>query len=82
MKTYPSSEIRNVTLAGHAQSGKTTLTSAMLHAARMTPKLGRMEDGSAVTAYDEEDVARGTTMHAAVAFAEWNGIKINLIDTP
>ncbi len=82
MKTYPSSEIRNVTLAGHAQSGKTTLLSAMLHAARMTPKLGRMEDGSAVTAYDEEDVARGTTMHAAVAFAEWNGVKINLIDTP
>jgi elongation factor G len=82
MKTYPSSEIRNVTLAGHAQSGKTTLVSAMLHAARVTPKLGRMEDGSAVTAYDEEDVARGTTMHAAVAFAEWNGIKINFIDTP
>ena len=82
MKTYPSSEIRNVTLAGHAQSGKTTLISAMLHAARMTQKLGRMEDGSAVTAYDEEDVARGTTMHAAVAFAEWNGIKVNLIDTP
>ncbi len=82
MKTYPSSEIRNVTLAGHAQGGKTTLISAMLHAARMTPRLGRMEDGSAVTAYDEEDVARATTMHAAVAFAEWNGIKINLIDTP
>ncbi len=82
MKTYASSEIRNVTLAGHAQSGKTTLVSAMLHAARMTPKLGRVEDGSAVTAYDEEDVARATTMHNCVAFAEWNGIKINLIDTP
>lgn len=82
MNTYPSSEIRNVTLAGHAQSGKTTLISAMLHAARMTPKLGLMEDGSAVTAYDEEDVARATTMHSAVAYAEWNAIKINLIDTP
>ena len=41
-----------------------------------------MEDGSAVTAYDEEEVARRTTMSNAVAFAEWNGVKINLLDTP
>jgi elongation factor G len=67
---------------GHAHSGKTTLVSALLHAAKMTPSLGRVEDGSAVTAYDEEDVARATTMQNAVAFAEWNGIKINFVDTP
>jgi elongation factor G len=82
MKTYQGSEIRNVAVVGHAHSGKTTLVSALLHAAKMTPSLGRVEDGSAVTAYDEEDVARGTTMQNAVAFAEWNGVKINFIDTP
>jgi elongation factor G len=82
MKSYPSSEIRNVALAGHAHSGKTTLISALLHAAKVTPTLGRVEDGSAVTAYDEEDVARRTTMHNCVAFAEWDGVKINLLDTP
>ncbi|HEX4309919.1 MAG TPA: elongation factor G [Acidobacteriaceae bacterium] len=82
MKTYPGSEIRNVAVVGHAHSGKTTLVSALLHAAKMTPTLGRVEDGSAVTAYDEEDVARGTTMQNALAFAEWNGVKVNLIDTP
>jgi elongation factor G len=82
MKSYPGSEIRNVAVVGHAHSGKTTLVSALLHAANMTPQLGRVEDGSAVTAYDEEDVARGTTMQNAVAFAEWNGVKVNFIDTP
>jgi elongation factor G len=82
MKTYQGSEIRNVAVVGHAHSGKTTLVSALLHAAKMTPTLGRVDDGSAVTAYDEEDVARGTTMQNAVAFAEWNGVKVNFIDTP
>jgi elongation factor G len=82
MKSYPGSEIRNVAVVGHAHSGKTTLVSALLHAAKMTPTLGRVDDGSAVTAYDEEDVARGTTMQNAVAFAEWNGVKVNFIDTP
>jgi elongation factor G len=67
---------------GHAHSGKSTLIAALLHAARMTPTQGRVQDGSAVTAYDEEEVARGTTMQNAVAFAEWQGAKINLVDTP
>ncbi|HTW62443.1 MAG TPA: elongation factor G, partial [Terracidiphilus sp.] len=82
MKTYQGSEIRNVAVVGHAHSGKTTLVAAMLHAAKMTPAQGRVEDGSAVTAYDEEEVARGVTMQNAVAFAEWQGVKINLVDTP
>src|SRR5208337_3180135 len=82
MKTYQGSEIRNVAVMGHAHSGKTTLIAALLHAAKMTPTQGRVEDGSAVTAYDEEEVARGVTMQNAVAFAEWQGVKINLVDTP
>ena len=82
MKTYQGSEIRNVAVMGHAHSGKTTLIAALLHAAKMTPAQGRVEDGSAVTAYDEEEVARGTTMQNAVAFAEWQGVKINFVDTP
>ncbi len=82
MKTYQGSEIRNVAVVGHAHSGKTTLIAAMLHAAKMTPTQGRIEDGSAVTAYDEEEIARGITMQNAVAFAEWQGVKINFVDTP
>jgi elongation factor G len=82
MRTYPGSEIRNVALVGHAHSGKTTLIAALLHAAKMTSAQGKVADGSAVTAYDEEEVIRGTTMQNAVAFAEWHGVKVNLVDTP
>src|SRR5271170_5724419 len=82
MKTYQGSEIRNVAVVGHAHSGKTTFIAALLHAAKMTPTQGRVADGTAVTAYDEEEIARGATMQNAVAFAEWQGIKVNLVDTP
>ena len=82
MKTYQGSEIRNVAVVGHAHSGKTTLVAALLHAAKMTPVQGKVADGTAVTAYDEEEVARGATMQNAVAFAEWQGVKINFVDTP
>ncbi len=82
LKTYQGQDIRNVALVGHAHSGKTTLISALLQAAKMTERLGRVDDGSAVTAYDEEDVARRTTMQNALAFAEWHNVKINFVDTP
>src|ERR1700723_1038854 len=82
LKIYQGQDIRNVAVVGHAHCGKTTLISAFLHAAKMTDRLGRVEDGSAVTAYDEEDVARRTTMQNALAFAEWRSAKINFIDTP
>jgi elongation factor G len=82
MKTYQGSELRNVAVVGHAHSGKTTLIAALLHAAKMTPTQGKVADGTAVTAYDEEEIARGATMQNAVAFAEWQGTKINLVDTP
>ena len=82
LKTYQGPEIRNVAFVGHAHSGKTTLISALLQAAKMTDRLGRVDDGSAVTAYDEEEVARRTTMQNALAFAEWRKVKINFVDTP
>jgi elongation factor G len=82
MKIYLGRDIRNVAVVGHSHSGKTTLIAALLHAAKMTATRGRVEDGSAVTAYDEEEVARRTTMANAAAFAEWSGVKINFLDTP
>ena len=82
LKIYQGQDIRNIALVGHAHCGKTTLIAALLHAAKMTERLGRVDDGSAVTAYDEEDVARRTTMQNALAFAEWRNLKINFVDTP
>jgi elongation factor G len=82
MKNYLGQDIRNVAVVGHSHSGKTTLIAALLQAAKMTATRGRVEDGSAVTAYDEEEVARRTTMANAVAYAEWGGTKVNFVDTP
>ncbi|HZD77706.1 MAG TPA: GTP-binding protein, partial [Acidobacteriaceae bacterium] len=82
MKTYAGSELRNVAVVGHAHSGKTRLISAILKTAKMPAASTRFENGASVTAYDEEEIARGMTMSNAVAFAEWQGTKVSLVDTP
>lgn len=82
MKIYAGSELRNVAVVGHSHSGKTSLITAILKTAKMPAASSRFENGSAVTAYDEEEIARHMTMANAVAFAEWNGTKVSLLDTP
>ncbi|MGZ4833853.1 MAG: elongation factor G, partial [Terriglobales bacterium] len=82
MKVYEGANVRNVAVVGHGHAGKTQLISAMLYTAGATPKLGRVDDGSATTDYDEEAIARQMTVTSGVAYAEWKGTKINIIDTP
>jgi elongation factor G len=82
MKVYGTREIRNVGIVGHGHAGKTSLVSAMLFDAGATQRLGRVDDGSTVTDYDEDEVARKLTIQSAIAHCEWNGAKINVIDTP
>ena len=82
MKVYDASNIRNVAVVGHSGSGKTQLVSAMLFGAKMVNRLGRVDEGTTVTDFDEEEIARKHTLSASVAFAEWRSTKINLIDTP
>ena len=82
MKTYEGDNIRNLAVIGHSHSGKTSLVSALLYTAGSTPRLGRVDDGSSVTDYDEEEVSRQMTISASLAATEWNKTKINLIDTP
>jgi elongation factor G len=82
VKIYEGANIRNVAIMGHGDSGKTSLVSAMLFTAGSTQRLGRVDDGSTVTDYDEEEVARSMSISSALAFAEWNKCKINILDTP
>ncbi len=82
MKVYDASSIRNVALVGHTGSGKTQLTSAILSDAGMVNRFGKVDDGTTVTDFDEEEIARKHTLSASLAYAEWNKHKINLIDTP
>src|SRR5213596_1944636 len=82
MKVYDVATIKNVALVGHGGSGKTQLASAVLADAAMVNRFGKVDDGTTVTDFDEEEIARKHTLSASMAFAEWNKQKINLIDTP
>jgi len=82
VKVYTGENVRNVVLVGHGHAGKTSLVSAMLYTAGATQRQGRVDDGSATTDYDEEEIARKMSIATSLAFAEWGQTKINLLDTP
>jgi elongation factor G len=88
MKTYATSAIRNVGIVGHGDTGKTQLVSSLLFTAGMTPRHGKVNEGSTVTDWDEEEVARKISIQMGLAFAEWQApgtpdkVKINFVDTP
>lgn len=82
MKTYPTANIRNVALVGHSGSGKTTLVEALLARSGATPRTGRVEEGTTVSDTEPEEIKRRISLSLAVAPIEWDGHKINLIDTP
>src|SRR5690349_2482389 len=74
--------IRNVALIGHRGSGKTSLHEALLFEAGVINRLGRVEDGSTVSDFEADEQAREMSIGASVATFEYDGRKINLIDTP
>jgi elongation factor G len=82
MKVYSGSEIRNVALVGHNDTGKTTLVSQLLFNAGATTRLGKIEDGTTTTDFDPDEIERKHSISAAVAYVEWKNTKINLLDTP
>ena len=71
MKVYEAANLRNLALIGHGHAGKTTLVSAMLYTTGAAPRLGRVDDGSAPTDYDEEEIARKMSIATGLAFVEW-----------
>lgn len=82
MKSYPTAKIRNVALVGHGGCGKTTLAEALLHRSGATNRVGRVEDGTTVCDFDPEEQKRHLSLSLALAPIEWEGHKINVIDTP
>ncbi len=88
MKSYGTEWIRNVGIAGHGDTGKTQLVSSLLFTAGMTPRLGKVAEGTATTDWDEEEIARKITIQTGLAYAEWQApgqaekTKINFLDTP
>ncbi len=69
-------------MVGHGSEGKTTLTEAMLFAAGLIDRQGRVEDGNTVSDYDPEEIKRKISIGTALAPVEWNKTKINVVDVP
>ncbi len=82
MKVYQTSEIRNIALVGGAKAGKTTLAEAMLFNGGHIKRRGTIEDKNTVSDYREIELERENSIFSTVMFAEHNGKKINIIDTP
>ena len=82
MQVYQTGDIRNIGIAGHSGSGKTSLLETMLYNSGFTTRLGKVEDGTTVTDYLPEEIKRQVTISASLAPVEWKGTKLNMIDTP
>ncbi len=82
MKEYTTESIRNIALASHSSAGKTLLTEAFLHLTGATTRMGKVEDGTTVSDFDDEEVRRGISIYTSVIPVEYKGTKINVLDTP
>ena len=82
MKAYRTDQIRNIGLFGHGGSGKTSLAEAVLYTAGVISRLGRVEEGTTTSDYDPDEIRRRISVNLALLPFEWQGLKVNLIDTP
>ncbi|HHW57175.1 MAG TPA: elongation factor G [Clostridia bacterium] len=82
MKDYKTNQIRNVGLVSHGGAGKTTLTEAFLFNTKAIDRMGRVENGTTVSDYDSEEIARQISISTSVIPVEWKDYKINILDMP
>ena len=75
-------DIRNICLLGHGGSGKTSLVESMLYITGVTDRLGKPADGNTVCDYDPEEIKRQISISLAMTPVQYNGVKINVLDTP
>src|SRR5262249_26457751 len=80
--TYHITDIRNVALAGHGASGKTSLADALLFAAGATSRKGSVDDGTSILDVDEEEKRRHFTIDCHLGHLAWDSKQVHLIDTP
>lgn len=75
-------KIRNLAVVAHGGAGKTSLVEAMLFDTKATERLGKVTEGNTVTDFEPEENERKISISSAMAFCEWNGHRINIVDTP
>ena len=82
MKEYSPENIRNIALIGHATVGKTTLSEAILYTAKMSNRLGTVDDGSTISDYNADEIERKISINTSILHCLWKNCKINVLDTP
>ncbi len=82
MKEYTTDQIRNIVFASHSSGGKTMLTEAFLYLTGATTRLGKIEDGTTASDYEDEEVRRSISLFTTVIPVEYKNKKINCLDTP
>ena len=82
MKEYKTGQIRNIALVSHNGAGKTTFVERLLFDAGVTTRMGQVDNGTAAMDFEEEEVARQSSISMAIAPIEWQDHKLNLLDTP
>jgi elongation factor G len=82
MKEYTTEFIRNIALVSHSGAGKTMLTEAFLHFTGATTRLGKIEDGTTISDFEDEEIRRGLSLSTAIISVEYKNYKLNLLDTP
>lgn len=82
MPVYDVEKIRNIAIIAHGGAGKTSLTEAILFNGGAIERLGSVESGNTTTDYEPEEIARKISISSSLAYCEYNGHKINIIDTP
>ncbi|MEJ8752703.1 elongation factor G [Lagierella sp. ICN-221743] len=82
MKAYTTDKIRNLCLVGHSGVGKTSLIESMLNITGVTKRIGKVEEGNTVSDFSKEEIKRGSSINTTVIPIEYDGFKVNLIDTP
>lgn len=82
MNIYTTDKIRNVVLMGHGGCGKTSLAEAMAYLSGITSRMGKIEDGNTVSDFGKEEQKRKISISTSVIPIEWEGFKINVIDSP
>ncbi len=82
MKAYATELIRNLAVIGHGDAGKTQLVSSLLYVAGATPRWGKVDEGTTITDYEEDSIARKITLNTSLAHLEHRDTKISFIDTP
>ena len=82
MNVYETNQVRNIVLLGHGGAGKTTLVESMAFVSGVISRMGKVPDGNTISDFDKEEIKRHFSIGTSIVPIEWEGVKVNFLDTP